>query len=234
MTGISDVNMGGSMAEAGNTLETGNLPQETGNIDELSRQFRESLVQDNKDKSSSDSKNVGKEQHETTQESKKTEGKKPSRSEAKTPGDVQLMGMQSGQVQQTDNSALRTVEAPVSDTSAQLTADLTELVNQIAVNCDNVTGKREVFMTLESSQFPDTNLKIGRLNGELQLEFSTASATSRENLAAAQNNLQTRLADRLGEGVTINVVSTETQSDAGTNDGRSRQQRFIFEEVEKG
>jgi len=205
--------------DAGLDKTGGRSPDDAG-IDELSRKFKDTL-QD---------KNAGKKSE------KNTEPKKDSRksSQKLTPGDVQLQAMQQPQ-EAAGMANMQGLESSAKTSQqSEISSELTDIVNQIAVRCDASIGKREVHMQIESPHFPETSVKIERLHGELQIQFSTSSGEAKENLATAQADLHDRLTSKLGEDVRISVVSSGMQQSGGgdSNNGRSRQQRSLAEEAD--
>jgi type III secretion system needle length determinant len=142
-----------------------------------------------------------------------------------SPGDAILLGMS------------RTAPAAVQDPAAMAGASLDNIVQQIAdriLVSDPATsgGAREVRILLKESALPGTEIRILQEAGKLQVQFRTDNARVQELLLQNQSSLQTLLNERLEKHEVVVDVAMDSRGQ-DTNDGRSRQQRNLQEEIER-
>lgn len=106
----------------------------------------------------------------------------------------------------------------------------TQIADRILVSDPSLDGKQEVRIQLKESVLPGTEVRISKEGGSIRVELTTVNADSYRFLAEQQTGLQDHLKTRLGENVQVQVTTAETQGD--TQDGRSRQQRDLYEELQ--
>ena len=119
---------------------------------------------------------------------------------------------------------------PVAETTPAPFADLSKIVNEIADRilvsspADNPTGAQEIRIHLKESVLSDTEVRIYRHAGSLQVEFLSGSKDSQMFIAQKQPDIQKILGERLANE-TVNVsVQDSQQTRGGQGEGRSRQQ----------
>lgn len=142
-----------------------------------------------------------------------------------SPGDAILQGMS------------RAAPAAVQDAAAMAGPSLDNVVQQIAdkiLVSDPGTsgGVREVRIMLKESALPGTEIRILQEAGKLQVQFRTDNTRVQEMLLQNQSSLQTLLSERLEKHDVVVDVAMDSRSQ-DTNDGRSRQQRNLQEEIER-
>jgi type III secretion system needle length determinant len=91
-----------------------------------------------------------------------------------------------------------------------------------------MAGSREVRITLKDSVLAGTEIRISKDQDGLRIQLLTSSNESYRLLTQESKGLQEYLSSRLGHDVRTEVGFT---SSGGEEDqGRSRQQRSVFEE----
>ena len=120
--------------------------------------------------------------------------------------------------------------APVEEVSPAPPADLSKIVGEIADRilvsspADNPSGMQEIRIHLKESVLPNTEVRIYRHAGSLQVEFLTGSKNSQMFIEQRQPDIQKILGERLANE-TVNVsVQDSQQTRGGQGEGRSRQQ----------
>ncbi len=108
--------------------------------------------------------------------------------------------------------------------------DLSKIVGEIADRilvsspADNPAGMQEIRIHLKESVLPNTEVRIYRHAGSLQVEFLTGSKDSQMFIEQRQPDIQKILGERLANE-TVNVsVQDSQQTRGGQGEGRSRQQ----------
>jgi type III secretion system needle length determinant len=128
--------------------------------------------------------------------------------------------------------SLQGAEAPAKVEAAAARGAIDTLAGQIAdrvlVSKDGLAGGSEVRIQLKESVLPDTEIRIARVEGRLQVELLAGSATALDALRGQDAVLQGKLQDRLQQEVV--VVLGSGGAEAGQGDGRSRQRRNLIEE----
>ena len=110
------------------------------------------------------------------------------------------------------------------------TADLSQVVGEIADRilvssaADNPNGVQEIRIHLKESVLPDTEVRIYRHGGSLQVEFMAASKDSEMFIAQRQPEIQKTLGERLSDETVTVSVQDSRQTQSGQEQGRSRQQ----------
>ena len=167
------------------------------------------------------------------EERMEAESRKGGRPDPPSLADAILSGMGAGEKNQEPVAwPVQSSDAPHHISNNQGTEKIVQkLCERILVSKRDLHGNQEVRITLKESAIPETEVRI-RLEGHtLKVEFVTESRVSGELL---ENNLDT-LKERLGQRVTENVVVTVKGHDEFNGqgqDGRSRQRRFVYDEVE--
>ncbi len=120
--------------------------------------------------------------------------------------------------------------ASVEEISPAPPADLSKIVGEIADRilvsspADNPSGMQEIRIHLKESILPNTEVRIYRHAGSLQVEFLTGSKDSQMFIEQRQPDIQKILGERLSNE-TVNVsVQDSQQTRGGQGEGRSRQQ----------
>ncbi len=120
--------------------------------------------------------------------------------------------------------------APVEEVSPAPPVDLSKIVGEIADRilvsspADNPSGMQEIRIHLKESVLPNTEVRIYRHAGSLQVEFLTGSKDSQMFIEQRQPDIQKILGERL-TNETVNVsVQDSQQARGGQGEGRSRQQ----------
>ena len=115
--------------------------------------------------------------------------------------------------------------------------DLNSIVGEIADRilvsspADNPTATQEIRIHLKESVLPNTEVRIYRHAGRLQVEFVTASKDSQMFIEQRQSDIQKVLGERL-TNETVNVsVQDSRQTRGGEEQGRSRQQ-YVYPDQE--
>ena len=122
-------------------------------------------------------------------------------------------------------SASPTIEAAPTP-PADLGKIVGEIANRILVSSpsDNPAGTQEIRIQLKESVLPNTEVRIYRHAGSLQVEFLTGSKDSQMFIEQRQPDIQKVLGERLSNE-TVNVsVQNSQQTQGGQGEGRSRQQ----------
>lgn len=104
-----------------------------------------------------------------------------------------------------------------------------ELVDRILVSQPRRDGGEEVRVRLDPRWLPDTEVRLTRSAGALEVEFVADGREGRELLAPHLSELRDRLEKRAGEAVTVRM--TGHTRDGGDREGRSRNRRAIYEEL---
>lgn len=119
---------------------------------------------------------------------------------------------------------------PIEKTPAAPPADLNKVVGEIADRilvsspADNPAGTQEIRIHLKESVLPNTEVRIYRHAGSLQVEFVTNTKDSQMFIAQRQPEIQKVLGERLANE-TVNVsVQDGQQTRGGQGEGRARQQ----------
>ena len=120
--------------------------------------------------------------------------------------------------------------APIEKAAPTPPADLNKIVGEIAERilvsspADNPSGVQEIRIHLKESVLPNTEVRIYRNAGSLQIEFVTNSKDSQMFIEQRQPDIQKVLSERLtDETVTVSVQDGQ-QTRGGQGEGRSRQQ----------
>ena len=133
------------------------------------------------------------------------------------------------------SSILQSMQGPGADASIKTEngSSLTEITQVVAdkVLVSEVNGKDEIRIMLKDSVMADTEVRISKESGMIKVELVTASEESFRFLAAEKAGLEQKLMDRIKDPVSVQVNFNET--DQGDNQGRSRQQRDLYEEQEE-
>ena len=120
--------------------------------------------------------------------------------------------------------------APIEKAAPTPPTDLNKIVGEIAERilvsspADNPSGVQEIRIHLKESVLPNTEVRIYRNAGSLQIEFVTNSKDSQMFIEQRQPDIQKVLSERLtDETVTVSVQDGQ-QTRGGQGEGRSRQQ----------
>ena len=118
---------------------------------------------------------------------------------------------------------------PVAEAAPAPPADLNKVVGEIADRilvssaADNPAGTQEIRIHLKEDVLSNTEVRIYRHAGSLQVEFLTGSKDSQMFIEQKQSDIQKTLGERLSnENVNVSVQSQQTRG--GQGEGRSRQQ----------
>ena len=106
-----------------------------------------------------------------------------------------------------------------------------EIADTILVSDTSAGGREEVRITLKDSVLPRTEVRIYKDGGEIHVEMVTTSANSHDLMSGRKGELIQVLKERVGENVSVDVKFSQSGQDHG--DGRSRQQRSVYDELEE-
>ncbi len=124
--------------------------------------------------------------------------------------------------------------AAVSDAGA-VVAEISASVAERVLVSDPGAGshqQQEVRITLKDDVLPGTEVRVWREGGQVRVEFVTSSDSSASFLSREQASLQTTLHERLAvTDIAVNVTRAGG-AEGESNDGRSRQRRNLFDEIE--
>lgn len=112
-----------------------------------------------------------------------------------------------------------------------LSAMAREIADWVLVSGRFGEGKEEVRIFLKDRVLAGTEVRISREGGDIRLEIRTDSADSHGFLSGRTDDLARTLKDRVGENVTIDLRFSGSGREEG--DGRSRQRRNLYEEMDK-
>lgn len=101
------------------------------------------------------------------------------------------------------------------------------LVDQILVSVPDAKGRQEVRIQLSPEVMPGTEIRFERHEGQLHITFVSSDSSSLAFLGKHRQSLVDQLHNRLGQDVNLEIRSKEEQ------DGRSRHQRNLYEEMEE-
>lgn len=118
------------------------------------------------------------------------------------------------------------------DGAEQLNSTARNIVDRILISDPQTSGKQEVRITLSNDVLPGTEIHMSREGDKLQVTLLTTDNNSFRFLNEQHNGLQNHLSQRLADKVTVEVNFSQT-ADGGGQDGRSRQQRNLYEENEE-
>jgi len=110
-------------------------------------------------------------------------------------------------------SDLRSGMAPITQTQApgdKLVERVSALVEKMWVKSSDKTTFPELRLELKSLQLPETELRITKADGLLNIQFITTHAASYQQLAISRSELIQRLKRRLGQddiNVTVNLIN---------------------------
>jgi type III secretion system needle length determinant len=159
---------------------------------------------------------------------RKVQGKKQGQEEhqggeeSMSPGDALLQSLQGARVN-------RQAEGAGSPGQAGLSEAAREIAEKILVSDASAAGKQEVRITLKDSVLPGTEIRISQEENGLRIQLLTRSADSYRLLTQESKGLQEYLSARLGQEVRTEVGFASSGGEE--NEGRSRQQRSVFDEV---
>jgi type III secretion system needle length determinant len=107
------------------------------------------------------------------------------------------------------------------------------LVDRILVSTPKPGEAQEIRITLNNDLLPGTEVRMSRADGELKVEFVVDKADSGRFLQTSRDDLSNRLANKLSDSVEVKLTYKEDHSGGESQDGRSRQQRNLYDEMEK-
>ncbi|MFH0787910.1 MAG: type III secretion HpaP family protein [Pseudomonadota bacterium] len=129
-----------------------------------------------------------------------------------------------GAVQTVNRASIRQPSSPTRGVSETARA----VAERILVAEPSLVGKQEVRITLKDSVLPQTEIRISKEGDKLTIDIVTTSDHSYRIISQEKNGLQQVLAERLDPRITVEVAVSDTGREQ--NQGRSRQQRNVFEE----
>lgn len=106
----------------------------------------------------------------------------------------------------------------------------TQLAERILSSLPTANTPAEVRISLKESVLPDTEIRIQRTEKSLEVQFVTGSNTTEQVLSPQLRDLQTTLSQRFTGEVRVSLERPDMDGNA-QGDGRSRQQRNLFEEL---
>lgn len=114
----------------------------------------------------------------------------------------------------------------------QLNKVMEAICDRVLVSEKSIEGRQEVRISLKESVLPDTEIRIKREADGLSIEMISGSSDARQLLKENVQGLQNLLHQKLGEKVQVAVMGAG-QSDGASGQGRSRQRRDAYEEMEE-
>lgn len=110
-----------------------------------------------------------------------------------------------------------------------------EIVEQILVSRPTAGNQSEVRIKLDGNWLPDTEVRLLSQDNHLSVEFISDNLEAQRFLLPNLSNLQQRLHDRINGNVAVRLLENATtashNANADTNEGRSRNQRNLYEEI---
>lgn len=107
-----------------------------------------------------------------------------------------------------------------------------EIADRILVSDVSRGGGEEVRISLKDSVMPGTEIRILKEGESIRVEILTTSNDSHRLLSEHRGSLQDALKERVGDSVSVEVKFNESGG-REERDGRSRQQRDLYEEMEE-
>lgn len=107
-----------------------------------------------------------------------------------------------------------------------------EIADRILVSDVSRGGGEEVRISLKDSVMPGTEIRILKEGDSIRVEILTASNESHRLLSDNRGSLQDALRERVSDSVSVEVKFGESGAREERN-GRSRQQRDLYEEMEE-
>jgi type III secretion system needle length determinant len=109
------------------------------------------------------------------------------------------------------------------------------ICERILVSEKDVSGRQEIRISLKNDILPDTEIRLVRDDKGLHITLVTTSAESRQFLESRQQGLEDFLSQRMKEKFSVSVSDDRKQQseqgDSGQDQGRSRQQRNLYDEM---
>lgn len=127
----------------------------------------------------------------------------------------------------------KTVPQSVADGVSRVLHLAEHMAERILVSVPQAGENREVRIQLRHDLLPNTEIRISKQDGILQIHCLCADINAERIMVQHTESLQAVLEKRFPGEVSVQVRATENQQD-GHNDGRSRQQRDIYEELLRG
>lgn len=152
-------------------------------------------------------------------------------SQENTASAVTAMGdaiLQSLQTQAPFAPSPETVEAPHA-AAETLNERMQKFAAKVLV-ADPGSGLREVRITLNKSFLAGAEIRIRHDQGRLNIDLVATTADSQRFLNSHRSELQQTLQERLHDEVAVHVQLSDSNHHGQQNDGRSRQQRNVYEE----
>lgn len=152
-----------------------------------------------------------------------------------TPGDSILAALQGTSGMPSPVATLTRTDVIVQTATPQATTFApVQLAERILSAASTANGPAEVRISLKDTVLPDTEIRIQRTGDQLAVLFVTGSDASEQSLAPHLRDLQTTLSQRFAGDVRVGLERPDMGGNAQGNaqgDGRSRQQRNLFEEL---
>ncbi len=128
-------------------------------------------------------------------------------------------------------SETKTAEVTKNEPVSNLSEIAREVAESILVSDASLNKNQEVRIQLKESVLPGTEIHISWEGEQIRIELVSTSPDSFRQLENMQNDLGHYLQQKLEDKVEIHVQFNDTSS-GGDNEGRSRQQRNLYEEME--
>jgi|YelNatPaOPRAMG01_1025707.scaffolds.fasta_scaffold01323_7 type III secretion system needle length determinant len=116
--------------------------------------------------------------------------------------------------------------------SAAVSEAVRKVVERILVEVPGSSHKQEVRIVLSSDVLLDTEIRLVRDEGRLHITFVTGSEDANRLLSPNLSSLREQLENRYGQDTVALSVQMKEENQRENNEGRSRQQRNIWEEYE--
>ena len=111
------------------------------------------------------------------------------------------------------------------------------ICERILVSEKDVSGRQEIRISLKNDILPDTEIRLIRDEQGLHIKLVTTSAEARQFLESRQQGLQDFLGQRMKEKFSVSLSDgreqqpEQEQNENGQDQGRSRQQRNLYDEM---
>ncbi|MGC8720801.1 MAG: type III secretion HpaP family protein [Thermodesulforhabdaceae bacterium] len=151
---------------------------------------------------------------------------------AEDPADAVISQLSRFSINIGSQSSTPSVDNVQTTSSAELIPELVrKMVDRILVEVPGTSHKQEVRIRLSQDILPDTDIRIFREGGRLEVHFVTGSRESSDFVSPHLASLKDALESRQGEPVNVSLQYTgEGRGDQ--SQGRSRQRRTVWDEYE--
>lgn len=140
-----------------------------------------------------------------------------------------ILGMLQQSQQTTDVDGVQATKA------THMISDIADkIVDRILVSDVGSTGKDEVRLMLKNSVLPETEVRITREGGNLEIQLVTKDTDAYRLLNERTDGLQNFLKEKLkNDDINVRLQFEDTHTEGGDSEGRSRQQRDLYDEMQE-